>query len=260
MTSKTKYELDVELRNVQGKGASRRLRRESSQVPGILYGGGEEPTLISLNHLKVLHALENPGFYSHIINLKMDGKKHQVILKDLQRHHYKKAVLHMDFLRVKPTDIIQMKIPIHFSGAAEAPGVKNDGGIVHHHMSELEVRCQVQNLPEVIEIDLSNMVLDQIIHISELKLPKGAEPTAFAHGRDKEHDHAVVSIHLPKVVEEETPAPAAEGEEAEGAEGTTAEAAGTPAGKAGAEAPKGSKDSKESPKGTGDKGKGGASK
>ncbi len=160
-TAKTKYELDAKLRNVQGKGASRRLRRDSNEVPGILYGGGEEPTLISLAQLKLLHALENPGIFSQLLNLNVEGKKQQVILKDLQRHHYKKAVLHIDFLRVKPTDMITMKIPIHFTGAEESPGVKDNGGIVQHHLSELEVRCQVQHLPESIDIDLSNMMLDQ---------------------------------------------------------------------------------------------------
>lgn len=242
MKAKAKYEIVAELRDVRGKGASRRLRREENKVPGILYGGGEDPTPIMLDHLKMLHALENEGFYSHLLNLTLEGKKQQVVLKDLHRHHYKKAILHMDFLRVKPTDTIQMKVPLHFLGEQEAPGVKDSGGIVNHRLIDVEVRCQAQALPEYIEVDLSKMALDQTLHISDLKLPKGSESVALLHG----HDYPVVSIHLPRAAIEEIEAPAveAEGEEAEGETAETkAEggkpAAGAPAAGKGGEAGKG---------------------
>lgn len=224
MSSKAVYELDAELRDVQGKGASRRLRRAENKVPGILYGGGEDPTLISLNHLKVLHALEHDTFYSHILTINLQGQKQQAVLRDVQRHHFKKAIMHMDFLRVKPTDYINMRIPLHFKGEDVAPGVVDSAGIITHHVIDLEVRCQVKDLPEAIEVDISHLKLDESIHLSDLKLPKGVQSVSLQHG--KEHDHPVLSIHLPRVVvEEETPAPAAEEGEGATAEGAKAGAA-----------------------------------
>lgn len=205
MTAKATYELDAEPRAAQGKGASRRLRRLSDKVPAILYGGKEKPDCIALDQKKVMHAMENPSFFSRILTLNFPGKKQQVVLKAVQRHHFKKSLLHMDFLRVNPTDVIQMKVPIRFMGGEVAPGVVDEAGIVNHRMNELDIRCQVQHLPEYIEIDISKMVLDQTLHISDLTLPKNVESVALSHG--KEHDHAVVSIHLPKVIVEETPAP-----------------------------------------------------
>lgn len=226
MSTKTKaiYELDAELRTAQGKGASRRLRRLEDRVPAIVYGGKDQsPTTISLDQKKVMHALANPGFYSHILTLNVAGKKQQVLLKDLQRHHFKKAIMHMDFFRVNPTDVIVMRIPLHFNGADVAPGIEA-GGIVNHRLSELEVRCQVQHLPTFIEVDISKLEMDQTLHISDLKLPKGVESVALSHG--PEHDHPVVAIHLPKVIVEETPVVEAE-ETEEGTAETATAAAGT---------------------------------
>lgn len=193
--AKHKFELDAELRTEQGKGASRRLRRMQDRVPAILYGGEETPAKISLDHKKVMHALENQAFYSHILTLNLSGKKQQAVLKDVQRHHYKKAIFHLDFQRVSATHPIHMKVPIHFMAEAVCPGVKA-GGLVNHRMVDLEVRCLAKDLPEFIEIDLSNLELDQILHLSDVKLPKGVELVALLQG--KEHDYPVVSIHLPR--------------------------------------------------------------
>lgn len=220
MSAKAIYELDAELRTTQGKGASRRLRRMQDQVPAILYGGKDQkPQNISLPHRKVMHALEHPSFYSHILTLNIENKKQQVILKALQRHPFKKAILHMDFFRVNPTDVIVMKVALHCTGAEVAPGVEA-GGIVNHRLNELEIRCQVKDLPEAINVDISKLALDQTLHISDLKLPKGVESVALTHG--PEHDHAVVAIHMPKVIEEEEPV--VESTEAAEATEATAEA------------------------------------
>lgn len=222
MSVKAKYELHAEIREAEGKGASRRLRRLYDKVPAILYGGKEPAQTISLDQKKVMHALENPTFYSKILTLHLPDKKQQVVLKDLQRHHFKKSIMHMDFLRVNPTDVIDMRVPLHFIGADVAPGVVDQGGIVNHRMMDLEIRCQVKDLPESISVDITNMVLDQTMHISDLKLPQGVESVVLAHG--KEHDHAIVSIHQPKVFVEEAPAPAGE-EAAAPAEGEAAKEA-----------------------------------
>lgn len=199
MTSKAVFELDATVRVDQGKGASRRLRRLQDKIPGILYGGKEAPMNISLDHKKMMHALEHPSFYSHLLTLNFNNSKQQVVLKALQRHHHKKELLHVDFLRVHPTDVINMKVPLHFNGEAECPGIKQ-GGIINHTMAELEIRCQVKDLPEFIEVDLSKLELNQTLHISDLSLPKGAESVVLSHG--PAHDHAVVSVHLPRAAYE----------------------------------------------------------
>ncbi len=196
------FELDAELRETIGKGASRRLRRKQNKVAAILYGGNEKPTTIALDHNKVLNALQYEAFYSHILKLNINGEKQQVVLKDLQRHPFKKTILHMDFQRIKDTDVINMKIPLHFIGKDLCPGVKK-GGIINHQAMDVEIRCQANKLPEFITVDLSTLDLDQAIHLSDLKLPEGAVIHLLAHGKD--HDLPVVSVHMPRTkVEEET--------------------------------------------------------
>jgi large subunit ribosomal protein L25 len=214
MTAKATFELHAELRQDQGKGASRRLRRTQDKIPAIVYGGGEAPTAITLDHKKVMHALENKAFYSHILTLHIAGKKQKAILKDLQRHHFKKAIFHMDFLRVNATDHINMHIPLRFVGAEKAPGVLA-GGMVNHPMIDVELRCLASDLPEEIVVDISDLDLDQSIHLSQLKLPVGTELLAFSHGHIADHDQVVVAIHLPRQMKEEIDTPAPEPTETE---------------------------------------------
>ncbi len=208
MTAKS-FELNAELRLDQGKGASRRLRRTQDKIPAILYGGDEDPISIMLDHKKLMHALENDAFYSHILTLNIEGKKQKAVLKDLQRHHYKKAIFHADFLRISAKHPITMHVPLHFIGEAENQAIIN-GAIISHRLNSLEIRCLPGDLPESISVDVSNLKLDESIHLTQLKIPKGVELLALAHGQDPDHDHAVVSIHLPRteiepeVVVEET--------------------------------------------------------
>ncbi|MBA2653662.1 MAG: 50S ribosomal protein L25/general stress protein Ctc [Gammaproteobacteria bacterium] len=208
------YELTAETRAENGKGSSRRMRRLENKFPAIIYGGDKNPEMVSLDHNTFVHALENEGFYSHILTLSIGGKKEKVVLKDLHRHPSKPKILHADFLRVSAKTKITMNVPLHFKGEEVSPGVKTQGGIVSHLMSDIEVRCLPGNLPEFIEIDLSGLSIGDAIHLSELKLPKGVEITALAQG--KEFDQPVVSIHKPSVAEEtpaaETPESAAKPE------------------------------------------------
>ena len=213
------FDLTVATRNDFGKAANRRSRRLQDVVPAIIYGGKEAPVPISLSHNLVIRALENEAFFSHILTLSVDGKaKQQVIVKAVQRHPGRPRILHMDFLRVSADVKLTMTVPLHFLNADTAPGVL-EGGVVNHTMSELEIRCLPANLPEFIEVDLANLALDEIIHLSQIKVPKGVEITLLAHGTDQAHDHAVVSIHVPRVVEE----PVEEAAAAEGAEGAAGE-------------------------------------
>lgn len=207
-----KYELNAEIRNVKGKGASRRLRREGEQLPAIIYGGEKESVSLTLNHREVMKALENEAFYSHILTLNIGGQKEKVVLKDLQRHPYKVRMVHMDFLRVGHQKIT-MHVPIHFLGGDVAPGVKTGGGIVSHLMTSVDVRCMPDDLPEYLELDISKLELNESIHLSQIKLPKGVEIVQLSHGI--EHDLPVVNIHIPRaVIEEEAVAEVTETEEA----------------------------------------------
>ncbi|MFO1257986.1 MAG: 50S ribosomal protein L25/general stress protein Ctc [Gammaproteobacteria bacterium] len=211
-----KFELSATVRNDMGKGASRRLRRLENCVPGIVYGAEKAAQPISLIEKDVKKALENEAFYSHILKLTIDGKTEQVVLKDLQRHPYKARLLHLDFLRVSATQKLHMHIPLHFINQETAPGVK-EGGLVSHHVVELEVKCLPADLPEYIEIDMGQLGMDGVIHLSDVKLPKGVELIAHV---DEEHDTPVASIHrLRAAVEEET---TAEAEAAPGPEATDA--------------------------------------
>lgn len=193
------FEIEASLRKDKGKGASRRLRREA-KVPAIVYGGGEQPVSLALEHKAILKSLENEAFYSHILTLKIDSKAEQVILKDLQRHAYKPEILHVDFQRVRADEKIHMHVPLHFIGEEVAPGVKESGGVISHGANDVEIKCFPNKLPEFIEVDVSKLELNGVIHLSDLKIDKEIELVALSHGDDK----AVVSIHLPRAEKEET--------------------------------------------------------
>lgn len=202
---KTSFELIADPRDgVQGKGASRRLRR-SGKVPAILYGGQQQPRQIMLDHQNLLTLLINERFYSTIIELKINGESQAAILKDVQRHPAKNQVLHMDLQRVFENEKIRMRIPLHFHGAAGAPGVKTQGGVVSHLLNDAEVSCLPKDLPEYIEVDMSQMQMNDMKRLSDLPLPAGVEFVDLVHGRDE----AVVSIHHPRAEEAEAPVAAA---------------------------------------------------
>lgn len=210
-----KYDLVAEIRDVQGKGASRRLRREGL-VPAIIYGAGRPPRNLAFDHNKVLKELENEAFYSSILNIKVGDKSQAAVVKDIQRHPAKRQVLHMDFQRIVEDEQIRMNVPLHFTGEEIAPGVKMGGGTVSHLMSDVEVLCLPRDLPEFLEVDISGLELNDMLHMSDIKLPEGVEIPALAQGEDQ--DNAIVSVQVLRqaaVEEEETTeeAPAAEGDE-----------------------------------------------
>ncbi|MAT66033.1 MAG: 50S ribosomal protein L25/general stress protein Ctc [Gammaproteobacteria bacterium] len=203
------FELDAELRSDKGKGASRRLRR-AGRLPAILYGGSEPPMPLTLDHDKVLHSLDYEAFYSHILKVKVDGQTHSCVLRDLQRHPYKPTLVHVDLQRVSGDDTIHMLIPLHVVGQEASPGLKA-GGLLTHELTEVDITCKAKDLPEYIEVDISGLGLNEAIHLSDLKLPAGAQVTELLKG--EEHDLPVVTIHPRKGGGEEEEA---EGEAAEG--------------------------------------------
>jgi large subunit ribosomal protein L25 len=209
--------LEAEARLVQGKGASRRLRRLENKIPGILYGGEKAAQLIHLQQNKVFKALEHENIFSSVFDLHVNGKVEHVILKDMQRHPYKPVILHMDFQRVSAKDILVKLIPLHFINEQNAPGFKK-GGVINHTMTQVEVRCQAKYLPEFIEVDLNDMDLDEVLHLSDLKLPSHVQLTIDPFVGD--HDHPVVGIHVSRaslsdLAEEEAEAEAEEAVEEE---------------------------------------------
>ena len=197
----TDFILQAKGREDTGKGASRRLRRLAGEVPAIVYGGKKDPTKIALTHKDVAKALENEAFFSSIISLEIEGASEDVIIKDIQRHPAKKIVLHIDFLRVSKTTVLQTKVPLHFINEDTCPGVKLGGGIVAHTMTDIEIQCLPKNLPEFIEVDMAEVDLGDIVHISDIVLPEGVESVALNLGAD--HDLSVATINKPKAVEVE---------------------------------------------------------
>jgi len=210
------YVLNAQSRDVFGTGASRRQRLDG-YVPAVVYGAGKGNETVTLDHYQVMHSLEKEAFHSAIIDLKTDAGSQQVILREVQMHPHRPLVLHMDFQRIKATEKLHMKIPLHFEGADTAPGVKVDGGILAHTMTELDITCLPKDLPEYIAVDVSALGMNESLHLSDIQLPEGVELTVTAYHEGE--DPTVATVTMPKVVEEEEEALPEDGEEAEVAEG-----------------------------------------
>lgn len=202
----TDFELAATIREDLGKGATRRLRREN-KVPAIVYGAGKDPVSITLGHNELLHSTENEAFFAHIVTINVGKKKEKVIIKALQRHPSKAILMHADFLRVSMKEKLKVNIPLHFVGEDVAPGVK-EGGVVTHDMVDVEIQCLPGDMPEFIEIDISELNIGSSLHLSDIKLAKGIEIVALLQEGD--HDLQVVAIQNNRAAEVEVE----EGEEA----------------------------------------------
>lgn len=196
-------------RSVEGKGASRRLRRAAS-IPAIIYGGKSEPKAIQLDHEEIWLANKHEWFYSSILNLDVDGKVEQVLLRDMQRHPYKQLIMHLDFQRVDAKQTLKAAVPLHFLNEDQSPAGKAADVVVTHELNEVQVSCLPKDLPEFIEVDLAELTLGQTIHLSELKLPKGVEIPELRLG--KEHDVAVVVARQGRVEVSDSAEDGAEGD------------------------------------------------
>ena len=194
------FELTAEKREDVGKGASRRLRR-AGKVPGIIYGTDKDATMITLDQNDIMHHLDHEAFYSHILELNVGSEKESVVLKDLQRHPFKRLLMHIDFLRVKADEKITMRVPLHFINEEKCIGIKRDGGAINHLISDLEIECLPKNLPEYIEVDMLDVGLGETVHVKELTMPEGVEVYALAHGGGDE-EIGVATVFMPRVVEE----------------------------------------------------------
>jgi large subunit ribosomal protein L25 len=189
------FVFEAESRKVLGRGHSRRVR-QVGRVPAILYGGSAEPIGLTLDHNKVLKALENDATYSHILTLRFDGKEETAILKDLQRHPSRPIIMHMDFQRVSESHKVKVHVPIHFLNQETSAGAKK-GGVITHNLVDVEVVCLPARLPEFIEVDMAKVEVGQSVHLSDLKLPPGVEIVELLHG--PEHDQVVAAIQAGRV-------------------------------------------------------------
>lgn len=187
-----KIEINASKRTVQGTSASRRLRR-AGRVPAIVYGGAAQPQALELDHNSIYHQLRIEAMHSSVLTLNIDGARESVLLRDVQMHPYKPRVLHVDFQRVDAGHKLHQKVPLHFINQDVAPGVKLAHGMVSHALTELDVRCLPDALPEFIEVDLKDLGAGQAIHVSQLTLPPGVEPVIH-----KGEDPVVVSILAPR--------------------------------------------------------------
>jgi len=184
------HEIKVVQRELQGKGASRRLRG-AGQIPAIIYGGDVEPSVIQLNHNEIWLAQQNEWFYSSILDLNLDGKVTKVLLRDMQRHPFKQLILHLDFLRVNENEALTANVPLHFINEDSSPAGKAADVVVTHELKEVSITCLPKDLPESIDVDLADLKAGDVIYLSDIKLPKGVEIPALAQGKD--HDDAIVT-------------------------------------------------------------------
>lgn len=216
-------ELIAEARDDKGTGASRRLRR-AGKIPAVIYGAGKEPAMVTFDHDPIMHMLEVESFHTSILDVKHHNETEQAILRDIQHHPFRQQIIHMDLQRISAKEKIHMSVPVHFEGADTAPGVKLEGGIVSHLITEIDVMCLPADLPEFLVADMSELNMGDSVHLSDIKLPKGVELTSLAHGGDDLAVAAIVALRVSTADEEadaaaaEAAAAAAEGETAEGAE------------------------------------------
>ena len=197
---KESFVVNAEPRALQGKGASRRLRSEG-KVPAIVYGGKGQAESLALDHNEMWKHLKTEAFYSHILTLKVKDTPQKVVLKDLQRHPVNEYLVHVDFLRVLDDVALRMHVPLHFKGGEVCPGVKTHEGVVEHQLNNVVVECLPKDLPEFIEVDISQLDINQSIHLSQIKLPEGVSLVELKHGNDQ----SVVSVHVPRAIVEEVP-------------------------------------------------------
>jgi len=245
---KAAFELAGEPRAQLGRTSARR-QRKAGKVPAVMYGGGEAPESLMLDHNTLKHQMAREAFYTSILTLKLGTKAQQVVVKAVERHPARPIIMHIDFQRVREDVEITLNVPIHFLNEASSKGVKDQGGVVNHVLTDVEVRCLPRYLPEYLEIDITELELNQMYHLSDIKLPEGVTLVALAHGDDQ----PLVAINPPREEEVEIPV------EAAAAAGEVPATAQAEPGAEGAAAAGDGKDAKDA-KGGGGKAKGGKDK
>lgn len=202
----------AETRVDEGKGASRRLRRLEGKMPAVIYGVGQDAQSLTLIRKDFEYMLENEACFSSILEVQVDGKSQNAIIKDIQRHPAKGFPMHADFLRVRMDQAIKVNVPLHFINEEQCTGVKLGGGMIQKQATDIEIQCLPKDLPEYLEVDMLDVELGGIVHLSDITLPEGAIATALELGDD--HDLAIASVIAPRGMKDGDEEEA--GEEADG--------------------------------------------
>jgi large subunit ribosomal protein L25 len=206
------------MREDQGKGASRRLRREE-KVPAIVYGSGKDPSAITLNIHEITHLLENDEAFTSVLDLEIDKKTEPVIIKDLQRHPAKNCITHVDLLRIDMKQTIITNIPLIFIGEEENEAIRLLGAILNQFINSVEVSCLPADMPNGIDVDISGLAIDEHISLTGISMPEGVTLIALTHGDIETHDQSVVAVQEPKLMAEEVEEEIVDAEGEEGEEG-----------------------------------------
>ena len=191
----------AETRVDEGKGASRRLRRLEGKMPAVIYGIDQEAQSLTLIRKDFEYMLENEACFSSILEVQVDGKSQNAIIKDIQRHPAKGFPMHADFLRVRMDQAIKVNVPLHFINEEQCTGVKLGGGMIQKQATDIEIQCLPKDLPEYLEVDMLEVELGDIVHLSDITLPEGAIATALELGDD--HDLAIASVIAPRGIKED---------------------------------------------------------
>ena len=216
-----KIEINAIVRELKGTGASRRLRH-AGKTPGILYGGDKEAISLEIDSKELFMQFRHEAFHASILTLNLGGKKEAVILRDFQMHPVRNNIVHIDFQRINENEKISVKVPFHFINEETAPGVKLEGGLISHIMTEIDISCLPKDLPQYIEVDMGALSIGDSIHLSEVKVPEGVELTTLSD----ENDPAITSISKPKVVVEEAVTAQSENSEEGSEEGSSGDESG----------------------------------
>lgn len=216
-----KIEINANVRELKGTGASRRLRH-AGKTPGVLYGGDKEAISLEIDSKELFMQFRHEAFHASILTLNLAGKKEAVILRDFQMHPVRNNIVHIDFQRINENEKISVKVPFHFINEETAPGVKLEGGLISHIMTEIDISCLPKDLPQYIEVDMSALSIGDSIHLSEVKVPEGVELTTLSD----ENDPAITSISKPKVVVEEAVTAQSENSEEVSEEGSSGDESG----------------------------------
>ena len=216
-----KIEINAIVRELKGTGASRRLRH-AGKTPGILYGGDKEAISLEIDSKELFMQFRHEAFHASILTLNLAGKKEAVILRDFQMHPVRNNIVHIDFQRINENKKISVKVPFHFINEETAPGVKLEGGLISHIMTEIDISCLPKDLPQYIEVDMGALSIGDSIHLSEVKVPEGVELTTLSD----ENDPAITSISKPKVVVEEAVTAQSENSEEGSEEGSSGDESG----------------------------------
>ena len=212
----------AEARADKGKGASRRLRRLEGKIPAVIYGGDQPAQSLTLIRKDFEYMLENEACFSSILEVQIGGDTHNAIIKDIQRHPAKGFPMHADFLRVRMDQAIKVNVPLHFINEEQCTGVKLGGGMIQKQATDIEVQCLPKDLPEYLEVDMLDVELGQIVHLTDISLPAGVTSTALELGED--HDLAIASVIAPRGTKEADAEDEAEGgDAAEGGSGDASE-------------------------------------